>query len=84
MKSFYKSSANILQASPCDVHLRFIIYAQFLCLRCKNDQDYKNILALDKQYWFPIIYTDKKYWLDLSSEPIFTDVELRRVELELM
>jgi len=46
-------------------------YAQFLCLRVVNDQDHGNILAWDKQCWFPILRTDEKYWLELSLHPIF-------------
>lgn len=48
-----------------------MIYAQFLCLRLVNDQYHGIILAWDKQCWFPILRTDKKYWLDLSLHPIF-------------
>lgn len=71
MKPLQASSVDVFQAFSLDAHLRFMLFAQFLCLRLVNDQDYKNILAWDKQCWFPILRTDEKYWLDLSLHPIF-------------
>jgi len=50
-------------------------YAQFLCLRLVDGQDHGNILAWDKQCWFPVLRTDRKYWHDLSLQPIFVGMK---------
>ncbi len=50
-------------------------YAQFLCLKVVNGQDHVNILAWDKQCWFPVLRTDRKYWHDLSLQPIFVGMK---------
>lgn len=60
---------------------------QFLCLRVINEQEHRNILVRDKQWWFPILRTDEKHWLDLALQPIFmhmkTEELIRQMRLLL-
>lgn len=68
-----------LQAFSSDVHLNFMRYAQFLCLRLVDDQERGDILAWGKKCRFPILRTNKKYWLDLSAQPIFVDIKIKNL-----
>ena len=52
---------------------------QFLCLRVVDQQERENILARDKQWWFPILCTDEKYWLDLSLQPVFAHMKIEEL-----
>ena len=34
-------------------------------------------MARDRQWWFPMLRTDEKYWLNLSSQPIFVHIKTK-------
>ena len=79
VKFIWLSLVDDFQAFLSHIHLNLMRYAQFLCLRLINYEEHRNILAWNKQHWFPILHTNEMYWHDLSSQSIFSDMQTKEL-----